>query len=228
MSTYANDDHDIVMGYTGYVPDTPSYWRYDRLNTLCYQLRRTRHGTAYRNVGANLMFRKDVFIRQNGFLNNLLYLRGEYDFIVNEMATRGRTAFVYDARATLIQLCPSPKTWLYDHLYYLESRKNMKRGRLHRLLFNTDQWMLHLGWWLPTVALVWSVLTGHTTIALAAVCSIMLTLGLRLSIFVAACRQFHEHIDWWKAPWFEIRTVWQNAWFIWHHWRASRFDFIRK
>ncbi len=228
MSTHADDDHDLVMGYTGYTPDTPSYWRYDRLSTLCYQLRRMKRGTAYRNVGANLMFRKEAFIQRNGFLNNLLYLRGEYDFIVNEMATRGRTAFVYDTRAILRQQCPYPKTWLYEHLYYLESRRQMKRGAVNRLIFNTDQWMLYLGWLIPIAALVWAILTSHATVVLAAACSILLTLVLRLFLFLSACRQFGEHIVWWKAPWLELRTVWQNVWFIWRHWRADRFDFIRK
>ncbi len=228
MSAYADESHDMVMGYTGYTSDTPSYWRYDRLNTLCYQLRRMQRGTAYRNVGANLMFRKDVFIKQNGFLRNLLYLRGEYDFIVNEMTQRGRTAFVYDVRATLRQQCPSSKTWLYEHLYYLESRKQMERGCWNRLLFNTDQWMLHLGWLFPMAALVWSVLTENTTVTAAAVLALVLTLTQRLAIFLSACRQFDEHIAWWKAPWLEVRTIWQNLWFFWCHWRADRFDFIRK
>ncbi len=228
MGACADDDHDLVMGYTGYTPDTPSYWRYDRLQALCYQLRRMQNGTAYRNVGANLMFRKAAFVGQNGFLRNLLYLRGEYDFIVNEMSRRGRTAFVYDTRAVLRQQCPSPKTWLYEHLYYLESRKHMKRGTANRLLFNTDQWMLHIGWLLPLASLAWAAQTENALVGAAAAVALLLTLSLRLIFFLSACRQFDEHIAWWKAPWLEVRTVWQNAWFICKHWWADRQDFIRK
>ncbi len=228
MSTYADEDHDLIMGYTGYTPDTPSYWRYDRLSTLCYQLRRMRRGTVYRNIGANLMFRKASFIQQNGFIRNLPYLRGEYDFMVNEMARCGRTAFAYDDRATLRQQCPSAKTWHYEHLCYLESRRQMERGVTNRLLFNIDQWMLHLGWLLPIATLVWAAWTGNKVVAAAAAIAVLLTLALRLGFFLSACRQFGEHIAWWRAPWLELRTVWQNAWFLWCHRHADRFDFIRK
>lgn len=228
MAEHATDDKDLIMGYTSYDADTPAYWRYDRLNTLCYQLHRIKNGIAYRNIGCNLMFRKSDFIQQKGFLHNLVHLRGEYDFIVNEMATPDRTAFVYDFQAQLCQRCPADKTWLYDHLYYLESRTLMKRGLRHRLLCNTDQWMLHLGWLLPMAALAYAISASNLVVTVAATIALLLTLVTRLTIFLSTCRQFDEHISWWKAPWLEVRTVWQNAWLMWRHRRADRFDFIRK
>ena len=228
MAEHATDDNDLVMGYTSYDADTPAYWRYDRLNTLCYQLHHIKKGVAYRNVGCNLMFRKSDFIQQKGFLHNLIHLRGEYDFIVNEMATPNRTAFVYDFQAQLCQRCPSAKTWLYDHLYYLESRTLMKRGLQHRLRCNTDQWMLHLGWLIPMTALAYAIFASNLVVTIAAAVALLLTLVTRLTIFLSTCRQFGEHISWWKAPWLEGRTIWQNAWLMWRHWRADRFDFIRK
>ena len=88
--------------------------------------------------------------------------------------------------------------------------------------------MLHLGWLLPMAALAYAISASNLVVTVAATVALLLTLVTRLTIFLSTCRQFDEHISWWKAPWLEVRTVWQNAWLMWRHRRADRFDFIRK
>lgn len=228
LASYVTDERDLVMGNTHYDDDTPSYWRYDRLQNICYQMRRMHHGTAYRNAGNNLMFRKSAFLRQNGFLRNLTYLRGEYDFIVNEMARKGNAVFVADEEARIDQECPSCKTWLYTHLYYLESRRHMLRRLRQSMLFDIDQCMLYLGWLLPLAALPFAVLASNATLTAAAVAAWLLMIVGRLLIARSACRQLDEPIPLWKMPWLELRTCWQNLYLIYRHWRADRYEFIRK
>lgn len=228
IAKYATDDADLLMGYTSYGEETPSYWRYERLQTACYQMRKAVDGTAYRYEGHNLVFRKSVFMEHNGFLANLKYLRGEYDFITNEYATEGRTKIVVEPDAYICQTCPAKKTWTFTHLYYLESRKHMERGVWYRLLFNLDQLMLHMGYLAPIAALVYAVLmenwvlTGMTGIVLLGI------LLIRIVIFSKTCRAFGESIPLWKAPWLELRTMWQNGLFLLKYQRADKYDFIRK
>lgn len=228
LAAYADNKRDLIMGYTAYDDETPAYWHYDRLQTLCYQMRRMKNGIAYRNVGANLMFRKSAFLRQNGFLQNLTYLRGEYDFIVNEMARHDNMVFVANEEAHLLQECPTHKAWTFAHLYYLESRRHMARTLRQRLLFNTDQWLLHLSWLLPLLALPIAIIRGNATLAVAAAASWLLMLIVRLVIAHQACQQLGESISMWKMPWLELRTIWQNLYHLWRHKRADRYEFIRK
>ncbi len=228
IASHTSDDIDIIMGYTGYLKPTPAYWRYDRLLTACYQMRQAERSTAYRHEGHNLTIRKSKFMAQNGFLKNLKYLRGEYDFTVNEMATSGSTAVMLEPDSFVRQEYPSHKTWRYSHLYYLESRRHMKRGFCHRLLFNADQAMLHFGWLMPLVTTIYSAVTQQWILLSAAIATLIATLAVRMAIFHKACRQFEESIALWKAPLLELRMMWQNAWFMLRHLTADKYDFIRR
>ena len=227
MGRQATSDNDMVLGYTGY-EDAPLYWRFDRLQTMCYQLKKALTGTAYRYEGHNLAMRRSTFMANNGFLNNLKYLRGEYDMTVNEYATPGRTAIANEPAARMHQERPSKKEWTYSHLYYIESRKHMKRGFTWRLQHNVDQWALHLNYIAELAAGAWAAVTQNWLLLAAAFVALVLTLALRTLWVKKAAADYDQHMPLLTVPFLELRYVWQQLAFLLRYRLADPYDFIRR
>lgn len=228
MAKEADDQHDIVLGLTCYDEETPGYWRFDRLMTNCYQMRRALSGTAYRYDGRALAFRHSKFMSNNGFLHNLMYLRGEYDFLVNEHAEAGRAAVSVQPATRLVQERPSKKAWDYDHLYYLESRRHMSRGTGWRWIHFIDQTMLHLGYLLPVGVLLYAVLKGNELLGGIAVVGLILTLVVRTILVLRAARNYGDKLFWMAVPLYELRTVWQQLVFMLRYRTSDKYEFIRR
>ena len=223
----ATQDNDMVLGYTGYA-EAPLYWRFDRLQTMCYQLKKALTGTAYRYEGHNLALRRNIFLAHNGFLHNLKYLRGEYDMTVNEYATPERTAIANEPAARIQEECPTMKSWTYSHLYYLESRKHMKRSLPWRLLHNTDQWVLHLNYLLELAAIVYAAVMMDWLLLIMACISLLITLTLRTLWVRKTAADYNESMPIWAVPFLELRYVWQQLSFLLKYRFADQYDFIRR
>lgn len=228
ISRHCSEQHDLVLGYTSYQPSSKMFHRFERLLTSCYLLRKAQNGTAYRYNGNNLAMRKSIFMCHNGFLKNLKYLRGEYDFIVNEYALPGRAAIAIEKEAFIRQEEPSLKTWINEHLYYAETRKHLKRSFLFRTLFNFDTFMLHFNYILELAILVGSIITGNILLISVSAISLILTLVLRIVIAKKAANAFGERISRVLVPFMELRIMWHNAWFLLRHHFSDKYDFIRR
>lgn len=229
MAEHCTDEHDIVLGYTNYTHDAKRFYRFERLLTSCYTMRLAQRSIAYRYNGNNMAMRKSIFMSHNGFLKNLKYLRGEYDFIVNEYAERGRTAVTTHPDSFMRQNCPSNKTWANTHLFYMETRRHLKRSLTYRLLFNTDTALLYLNYMADMAVAAGSLLLydNIVTAAAAAICFVI-TVCLRAFIAKRTMRVFGERISPAAVPLMELRVVWQNIWLMIRHRTADKYDFIRK
>lgn len=183
---------------------------------------------AYRYDGHNLAMRKSVFMSNNGFLKNLKFLRGEYDFIANEHAQPQRTAVAIEPQAHIIQDSPSRKKWANSHLFYMETRRHLERSFGYRMLFNTDTLLLHINYLAQVAAMVYSALTSDWPILGAAVASAMITLALRATIANKAMKMFGVHVSLWSVPLMETRVAWQNLYFMLRHRFSDKYDFIRR
>ncbi len=228
MSRSCTASNDIVIGYTNYDSRSKSFYRFDQLLTALYSMRQATRKYAYRACGGNLAIRKATFMKNNGFLQNLKYLRGEYDFMVNEYSCPGRTAISPYPTAFMHRNNPSRKSWLNTRLYYMETRRHLSRSRSFRYLFNTDMLMLHLNYIYEFSALAYSLISMNYIITTAATVSLILTVALRIIICKKAFNAFGEHIPVFKIPFFEIAVIFVNARLMLRHRLSDRYDFIRK
>lgn len=228
LSLFCNDNYDIIMGYTQFDADTKSFYRFERMHSSWQMFNKALKGTAYRHCGANLAIRKSDFIKHNGFLKNLKYLRGEYDFIVNEYATRGRTAIVTSKDAFMIQDNPFAKTWMNTHLSYIETRKHLKRSFAYRFMFNMDMLMLHLNYIVQISALAYSIYSNNIALMTTSACCILTAITLRVSIAKKACKYLSENISAFKIPFMETGLLWNNIRLLIKYMTADKYDFIRK
>ena len=88
---------EIVLGYGGYFRAgglLNSYIRYDTMFIAMQYTGLAMSGLPYMGVGRNLAYRKDLFMRSNGFSSHYHIPSGDDDLFVNANATAGNTSVV--------------------------------------------------------------------------------------------------------------------------------------
>lgn len=228
ISGYCTEDKDMVIGYTNYRHEAKCFYRFERMLISCYLLHTANANMPYRYNGNNLALRKSVFMAHNGFLKNLKFLRGEYDFIVNEYAQHGRTAIAISQDSIMRQDRPSRKSWTDTGVYYMETRRHLHRSFRYRMLFNIDTFMLHFNYISLAGICAWAILHGNNIIMTTAVASIIITLAIRIIIAHKAIKSFEESIPLIKVPFLELMIIWHNMWLMLRYRMADKYDFIRK
>lgn len=228
MASHCDDNHDMVLGYTKFDRSASSFQRYERVLSICHALLEAQQHTAYRYNGNNIAVRKSTFMAHNGFLGNLKFLRGEYDFMVNEYALPHRAAIAMSPEAHVVQDKPTRKKWLADHLFYMETRRHLRRSLSHRLLFNADTLLLHANYVTVIAAIVYASLTACWLLLGVSLASLAATLLLRATIASKAMKHIGEEIPAWCVLPMELRVVWQNLYFMLRHFFSDKQNFIRK
>lgn len=225
MARNCNKDKDLVIGYSRYDDDAKMYQRFERMLIQCYSLRETQQSMAYRHYGSNLMIRKSLFMKQEGFRSSLNLVRGEYDFLVNDFATADNTATETSHLAHVVEDAPTHKAWLYHHMYYLESRKILKRGIKHRLVFNIDQIMLHTTVIADIAAIAASVTLQQWIITAVAAVSLIITTSLCSLWLSKRSKELGENIPTLLALPLQLSVVWHNMKHAINHKFADKLDF---
>jgi glycosyltransferase involved in cell wall biosynthesis len=223
MAEGMTDEADVVCAYTGYEPGTKGSYVYQRVLTWCRQ----KHLRPYRYDGANLAIRKNAFMERNGFLKNLKYLRGEFDFLVNETDS-DRIVMLSSPESRLRQVEPTPKMWTNAQLYYMDTRPHLKHAMMSRLFFAFNQACIHLSYLLGIAALVLSiVLRNHIYIAVSSAFLLLLIL-LRLSLCYRRCKACGEQIAAWKLPILDLGVAWHYIRYWLRYKLSDKTNFIRK
>lgn len=226
LACHCRETNNLVVGYTKFEDDAPSFWKFERLQTTLYLIREYQKGMPYGCNSNALLFRKSDFIEQDGFRGNLKFIRGEYDFIINKYGRKGTIDIDLSKYGTLIEQTPPKKLWVNKHLYYMESRKHLRRSFRHRLLFNLDQSIMHVSYLTPILVLSYSLLKEHWFLTIVAMTALFVTIILRTFIGDQAIKQFEEDIPAWKIVPYELRIIWQNLSYKIKYWRANKYDFI--
>jgi hypothetical protein len=167
-----------------------------------------------------------MFIDQDGFRGNLKFIRGEYDFLVNKYATKTNTATELHPDSWMTEQMPTEKQWRNKHLFYMESRKHLQRSLSHRLLFNLDQWALHLNYILFLAVLAYSIITQRWILTGATAIALIITTCFRAAIGKKGTNLFGETFSGWQILLFEIGIVWHNIGYLLKYRRADKYDFI--
>lgn len=226
MGRHCTDNNDMVIGYSNYHQEATDFQRFERLLTQRYLLSTARYHTAYRSEPGNLMFRKSLFMNGRGYEGNLKYIRGEYDFLVNKIASKGRTAVVLSPEACLVEDSPAKKQLRNHHLFYMETRKHLRRSFLFRLRFNIDQAAMHLNYLLIISYGVYAALTQNLLVGSAALLALLITVALRTFLARRAINQHGEKIPSWKIIPMEISILWRNGWRKLKYFMTNKNDFI--
>ena len=222
MAATMTDDLDVVCGYTAYEKGTKA--RYAFLRMLTYWRQGCR---PYRYDGANIGIRKSWFMEQGGFLHNLKYLRGEYDFLVNE-AGRDRIAVTRTPECRLRQSEPTKKSWKNHQLYHMQVRTHLQHALLPRMFFGIHQALLHLIYWGAIAAIVLSILRQDMVCMVASSAFLLLLVSLHTFLAYRLTKTYGEHIAPWKLPFLGLYTAWHYLYYRLRYLMSDKYDFRRK
>lgn len=226
MARHALPSRNLVLSHTRYDEETPLFRRFLRSYTSLYLMKEAERGTAYRHEGNALMLRRSEFERRDGFRNNLKYLRGEYDFTVNEYAQPGSAAVENSPEGTLVEQNPTDKEWRNKQLYYLEDRQHLLRTPAHRWRHNLSQTLLHVSFLALLATIAFAIITQRWPLAALAGLLLILSIVLRTWMASRTLRLMDESVPAWRIFPYEMRMLWHNLAFKIRYWRANKDDFI--
>ncbi len=222
MSEKMTDDVDMVCGYTGLDKAAGSFRTFMRIITFSRQ-----KSSTYRYDGANLAIRKSVFMARSGYANNLQFLRGEYDFLVNETPAE-RIAIVTSTDSFMHQEEPTKKEWTNYNLYYMQTRRHLERAFTSRLVFVVLQTILHLLTLLSIASIVYAIYLQDTIyITITAVIALLLVL-IRCFVSYRLVKPFQEPIAVWKYLYLDLLVAWHYAYYQLRYLVTDKSNFIRK
>jgi glycosyltransferase involved in cell wall biosynthesis len=107
MSQYFSNDISLILGYGPYKKITGSFLnkliRFETLLTAVQYFSCALKGKAYMGVGRNIAYKKEVFLKADGFEKHQHIKSGDDDLFVSQIATRYNTA-----------ICDDPKSFTYS------------------------------------------------------------------------------------------------------------------
>ncbi|WP_294786678.1 glycosyltransferase [Prevotella sp.] len=225
LASRMDNDANLVIGYSNYDSEARGYYRFARLRTMCYMLRRAVGSVAYRTNGTNIAFRRSEFIAQEGYRGNLQLVNGEYDFIINKYAQPGQTRVVTDKDAWIREDCPTSKQWHDRDICYAHIRKFLSRSTAPRTLFNFDMTMMYANYAALVASIVLSAVSQRWILLAVAALYLVLTIVLRSLIARKVYVKFGEEIPAWRTVFYELSIVWRQLSTKIRYSRADQYDF---
>jgi glycosyltransferase involved in cell wall biosynthesis len=221
MAQHMKADVDIVCGYTS-MEDAPLNYVYHRLLTWWRQGKRP-----YRYSGGNLAIRKSAFMNRNGFSKDLQYLRGEYDFLVNETEP-SRIAVADSSECRMLQETPSKKTWLTEQINYMFNRQHMRRTFWPHIKFVLLHCFILISYIMSIAVIVYGlVLNNKAAIAIAALYLLLIAVWRTIFVYLLA-KKHNEKLPYWKALWVDLGVIWHNIYYWLRYKTSNKQDFARK
>ena len=225
LASRMDSDANLVMGYSNYDSEARGYYRFARLRTMCYMLRRAVGSVAYRTNGTNIAFRRSEFIAQEGYRGNLQLVNGEYDFIINKYAQPGQTRVVTAKDAWIREDSPTSKQWHDRDICYAHIRKFLSRSTAPRTLFNFDMTMMYANYAALVASIVLSAVSQRWILLAVAALYLVLTIVLRSLIARKVYVKFGEEIPAWRTVFYELSIVWRQLSTKIRYSRADQYDF---
>ena len=225
LASRMDSEANLVMGYSNYDSEARGYYRFARLRTMCYLLRRAVGSIAYRTNGTNIAFRRSEFIAQEGYRGNLQLVNGEYDFIINKYAQPGQTRVVTAEDAWIREDSPTSKQWHDRDICYAHIRKFLSRSTAPRTLFNFDMTMMYANYAALVASIVLSAVSQRWILLAVAALYLVLTIVLRSLIARKVYVKFGEEIPAWRTVFYELSIVWRQLSTKIRYSRADQYDF---
>ena len=225
LASRMDSDANLVMGYSNYDSEARGYYRFARLRTMCYMLRRAVSSVAYRTNGTNIAFRRSEFIAQEGYRGNLQLVNGEYDFIINKYAQPGQTRVVTAEDAWIREDSPTSKQWHDRDICYAHIRKFLSRSTAPRILFNFDMTMMYANYAALVASVVLSAVSQRWILLAVAALYLVLTIVLRSLIARKVYVRYGENIPAWRTVFYELSIVWRQLSTNIRYSRADQYDF---
>ena len=226
FASHISDDKDVVLGYSHYDDDAPSNYHYENIITASQNLFYAQHNHAYASASRVVAIKKDNFLAEDGFLGNLKYMRGEYDFLVNKFGRNENTATAFSPTAFLAEDTPFKKRWSENHLFSINTGRHLKGHWLVTLIRQIELGLMNI----TNIAIIAAIIYGaikEDWITLGAGILALIIEYLVIS-FVAkrAFNRFQCPVNPFLAPFMAFALPFRNIGWRLRYYLANKNDFI--
>ena len=199
MTSAMQPGREIVLGYSSWRTTSKinKWLRFTAFYDALLYLSAALSGIAFKGIGRNLSYTRELFYRNKGFSAHYTIIAGDDELFVNKTATRKNVSAQLSAASRIDQVRPVTfRQWLQSERARLRIRHYFKPG--HRLLIETYNVSLFLFYAILTAL----VILKAPWISVAA--SFALRLISQLILFGLIQKRLHEKNLLLLTPFFEI------------------------
>lgn len=201
MNAQLIDNKDIVLGYAPYIRRNGWLNKFIRFETVWTAMQYFSFhlaGMPYMGVGRNLMYRKVLFQKANGFEKHQHLASGDDDLFVNETATKNNTTMTLD-----------PETFVYSEAkvtladYLRQKMRHLSVGTAYRMSHQLLLGVLTLSLILNYITGMILLLNNFSTV-FAIIKIYLVTITIKWLFYAPILKKLHERSLIWWIPILEI------------------------
>lgn len=199
MTSAMQPGREIVLGYSSWRTTSKinKWLRFTAFYDALLYLSAALSGIAFKGIGRNLSYTRELFYRNKGFSAHYTIIAGDDELFVNKTATRKNVSAQLSAASRIDQVRPVTfRQWLQSERARLRIRHYFKPG--HRLLIETYNVSLFLFYAILTAL----VILKAPWISVAAIFALRLI--SQLILFGLIQKRLHEKNLLLLTPFFEI------------------------
>ncbi len=197
---YNPDTTEIVLGYSPYQKEKGLLnllIRYDAFWNGVQYLSMAANGHPFMGVGRNLLYTKNLFLKNNGFSKHIYLYSGDDDLFVNETANKQNTSIVTTADSQTISLAPATYLqWLNQKSRHLTTAPLYKFS--HKLKLFAETLSRQLVWTLSILSIIIS------NFAIIGISALILKISLQLLSLKTAAKHLDAQKIYWAALLFDF------------------------
>lgn len=226
FAAHLDDSSDVVLGYSHYDEEAPSHYHFENIANAAKNLRQAQKGSAYASASRLVAIKKENFLAEDGFLGNLKYMRGEYDFLVNKFGRNGRSATAFTPSAFLCEDTPFSKRWSENHLFSINTGRHLAGHWLMTLIRQIDYSMMHITNLAIIGAIAYGVLKEDWIVLGAAILAFIIEYVLMSLIAKKALNRFNCFVNPFLIPIIAFTQPLRNIGWRLRYGFANKNDFI--
>jgi glycosyltransferase involved in cell wall biosynthesis len=130
MVTQFDSNKDVVLGFSKYIPEPGrlnAFIRYETFQTALLYFSFALAKMPFMGVGRNLMYKKDLFWKNNGFASHHSLLSGDDDLFVNQVAKKDNVGISISPESYTTSI---PKHTWSD--WYIQKTRHLSVGKRYK------------------------------------------------------------------------------------------------
>ncbi|MDR2627647.1 MAG: glycosyltransferase [Dysgonamonadaceae bacterium] len=179
----------------------------------------------YTAKGANMAYRKDLFLKGKGFQPYLYLQDGEDDLFVNTEATATNTRIEMSPESITVRDFCNFKTWTEMKIRQLTTRNYYRLGP--QLLWNVESFTRFAFWAFAGTILAFTALTPQWIISAVAMFFLVLSRWLLFGLVINKAAKILQQNEkfYWSIPLLEITRPFLNVYFHINHYFRKKSDY---
>ena len=226
MAEVIDNNSEIVIGYGNYCSDTSDFHRFIHLINSLYSMRKAEKERAHMAASESIAIKRDTFMQAKGFEGNLMYVRGEYDYLVNKFANDNNTAIVTAPEGWIMKDEPTKKSWKNTNLFRIDTMKHLINKNTYRMPYIIDITSMFVAYILFIIGITVGLLTSNILLLGVSALSLIICIAERIVIARKTSLMYGVDIPLWKIIPFETLLLAHDIKYRIKYLLSDKLDFI--